>query len=97
VQKALGFTSFMLMKQIALNLTPIIVIGAVMGIAIGYVLINPALAQVMIAMGLEPGNMFLPMGYMFGAGAVVVGLSYAISLLVAGRIRGISAYEMVTE
>jgi len=97
IQKALGFTSFQLMKQIALNLTPVIIIGAVVGIVLGFVFINPALGQLMIMLGLEPGNMFLPASYMFGAGGVVVVLSYVISLLIAGRIRKISAYEMVTE
>ena len=97
IQKALGFTSFQLMKQISLNLTPVIMAGAMMGIVLGFVLINPAMEQLMIMVGMEPANMFLPVSYMFGAGSIVVVLSYVISLAIAGRIRKISAYAMVTE
>ena len=97
IQKAMGFTSFMLMKQIAFSLTPVIFVGAAFGIVLGFVFINPLLGQLMIGIGLEPGDMFLPLEYMFGSAAGVIGLSYAISLAVASKIRSISAYEMVTE
>ncbi|HCC35362.1 MAG TPA: hypothetical protein DEQ02_06895 [Ruminococcaceae bacterium] len=96
-QKALGYTTLQLMNQIALNLTPSILIGIAAGIVIGCVGFNPLVAAMMTGMGIVKADLPLPMAWLGTAGIALILLSYAVSMLIAVRIRKISAYALVSE
>ncbi len=97
IQKALGFTTPQLMNQIALGLTPPIFAGIIAGAVIGCVGFNPMLAAMMSSLGIVKASLPIPMDWLLVACAALAALTYAISLLIAYRIRRISAYALVSE
>jgi len=97
IQKAVGFTTFQLMNQIALNMTPSILTGAVFGAVIGYFGFNPMMTAMLSGMGFVKINLPAPVGQTVLICASLIVLAYAASMAVAGRIRRISAYALVSE
>jgi putative ABC transport system permease protein len=97
IQKAVGFTTLQLMNQIALNLTPAILIGVTAGAIGGYIGFNPIFTAVMRNMGIAQANLPIPAGRIAVTGLALVVMSYTFSMLIAWNIRKISAYSMVSE
>ena len=97
IQKAFGFTTFQLMNQIALNMTPIIVLGVVIGTISGYVSFSPIFVAVMRNMGVVQADLPVPINWIVMASVGLIILAYAVSMLIAWRIRKISAYSLVSE
>lgn len=97
IQKAVGFTTLQLMNQIALSLTPAILAGTVIGASGGYFGFNPIFVAVTQGMGISRTNMPSPLGWTVVMCVALIALSYAVSMLIAWRIRKISAYALVTE
>ena len=97
IQKAVGFTTFQLMNQIALNMTPIILFGAVLGAIAGYFGLNSMVAAVTSGMGIVKVSLPVPIDLAVMVCAALVIVAYTVSMLIAWRIRKISAYTMVTE
>ncbi|MCL2425802.1 MAG: ABC transporter permease [Oscillospiraceae bacterium] len=97
VQKALGFTTWQLMNQVALNLTPAIIIGAAAGAAISFNTFDAFFALVMGMSGSLSVNIPVPLGLTVLSCVGIVVLAYVVSMAVAWRIRKISAYALVSE
>jgi len=97
IQKALGFTTIRLMNQIALNMTPVVLIGVVVGGAIGYFGFNSMMALTMISMGVVKVDLPIPLSQLIAACSALVVLAYLVSMLISLRIRRISAYALITE
>ena len=97
IQKALGFTTLRLMNQIALNMTPIVLLGVIIGGTIGYFGFDTMMAATMINMGIVKVDLPVPLVQLIIACIALVVLAYCISMLIAWRIRKISAYSLVTE
>lgn len=97
IQKTLGFTTWQLMNQIALNLTPAIVLGAVVGAVAGYFSYAPMFVLGMSASGIVQASLPVSIAWTAVMCVALVGLAYVVSLLVAVRIRKISAYALVSE
>ena len=97
IQKAVGFTTFQLMNQIALNMTPVILTGVVIGAAAGYFGLNPMIVALMGQMGIVKVNLPVPLGMTVLVCAALVILAYAVSMLIARRIKKISAYSLISE
>ena len=97
IQKALGFTTLRLMNQIALNTTPVVLLGVIVGAVIGYFGFNTMMAATMISMGVVKVDLPIPHDQLLIACIALVVLAYCISMLIAWRIRKISAYSLVTE
>lgn len=97
IQKALGFTTLQLMNQVALNLTPVILLGSVVGAVAGYFGLNPLTAALMSSMGIVRSTLISPIDHTAIVCVVLVVLAYVISMLVAWRIRKISAYSLMSE
>ena len=96
-QKAIGFTTWQLMNQIALNLTPAIVLGSVAGAAMAYQTFDLFFAVVMGMGGDISVSIPISMTMTIAAVVGIVMLAYVVSMAVAWRIRKISAYALVTE
>jgi len=97
IQKAVGFTTLQLMNQIALNLTPIIFVGTAIGASIGYFSFNPLFVLLLGGMGITQANMSVPITWIVVMCVAIVVLAYAVSMLIAVKIRKISAYILVSQ
>jgi len=97
IQKAVGFTTLQLMNQIALNMTPAIVSGVITGALIGYFGFNPMMMAFTAGMGVARLNLPIVLGQVIVVCSALIALAYIVSMLIAVRIRKISAYALVTE
>ena len=97
IQKALGFTTWQLMNQTAMSLMPVIMMGIILGSMLGYVGVNPLFTALMSGMGITQVNFPTPILWIVVLGIVLVGIAYAIAMLISWRIRKISAYALVVE
>ncbi|MCL2889434.1 MAG: hypothetical protein FWE65_03305, partial [Eggerthellaceae bacterium] len=97
IQKALGFTSFQLMNQLALYFLPVIVLGIVLGGFLGAISFNPIFVALTQNMGIMSASMPAPLGMTIITCLGLALLAYVVAMLIALRIRRISAYALVTE
>jgi putative ABC transport system permease protein len=97
IQKAFGFTSFQLMNQIALNMTPIILLGILTGEVIGILSVNKIIIGMLSSLGISKLQLVIPVEQTIILSAALLLLAYVVSMLIAWRIRKISAYTLVTE
>ena len=97
IQKALGFTTFQLMNQIALVLSLPIILGVIAGTIAGIIGFNPLMAATMRGAGIVRINLPIPMDWVIMVSVGLILFAYLISMLVAWRIRKISAYRLVSE
>lgn len=97
IQKALGFTTLQLMNQIALNFTPIILFGVAVGAVSGYFGLNPLFVALTSSMGIVRAELISPFNWTIATCFALVTLAYFITMLVAWRLRKISAYALVSE
>ena len=97
IQKAVGFTTLQLMNQIALSMTPVILIGVVMGAVGGFFGFGPMMNIMLSSAGIVKIDLPVPMGQVAIICILLVGLAYAVSMAIARRIRKISAYGLVSE
>lgn len=97
IQKAIGYTTYQLMTQMALSFLPIIIIGAVAGSIVGGTYMNSIIALMFRGIGVMKVDFFIPYNFI-GLLCIGIGiLSYAISMLVSLRIRKISAYGLIVD
>jgi len=96
-QKALGFTTLQLMNQIALGLTPTIIIGALLGAIGGYIGFNPIFVIFTSDAGIVRPNLHVPTNWIVMTALGLAMIAYAVAMLISWRIRKISAYALVSE
>ena len=97
IQKALGFTNFQLMNQLALNLLPVIILGTVIGAVAGYFGFNSIFVALMTGTGIGTADLPTPVVWVIILAVGMVVLSYVVAMLISRRIRKISAYALVSE
>lgn len=97
IQKALGFTTLQLMNQMALGITPTIIIGALLGAISGYLAFNPVFVMIMSGAGIAQADLPVPISWIVILSTSLALLAYAMTMLISWRIRKISAYALVTE
>lgn len=97
IQKAIGFTTFQLMNQLAVSFTVPIIFGAVVGSLLGAFYTNTLMSVSMKSMGIMRAQFIVDPYWMVAFCAAIIIFSYLLSLLITWRIRKISAYALVTE
>jgi putative ABC transport system permease protein len=97
IQKAIGFTTYQLMKQLAISFTVSIIIGSVIGTLLGAFYTNPMMSISMKSTGVMRAGFIVNPYWVIAFGAATIVFSYLLSLLITWRIRKISAYALVTE
>lgn len=97
VLKAIGYTTFQLMMQITLSFVPIVITGVIIGGVLGYLYTNSLLTLLLSGAGIHNVQFIvkIPLIIMLCFGIIV--LAYCVSMLVARRIKRISAYGLITE
>ncbi len=97
IQKAIGFTTYQLMKQLSISFTVPIIIGVVIGTLLGAFYTNPMISLSMKSMGVMKAGFIVDLSWVIAFGVSTIVFSYLLSLLITWRIRKISAYALVTE
>ncbi|MCL2164930.1 MAG: ABC transporter permease [Oscillospiraceae bacterium] len=97
IQKAIGFTTFQLMNQIAGSFVPVAVLGSGIGGVLGCLTMNACVGLLFRSLGVMKVNFIVPIPSVITACALMCLLTYVVSLLVSLRIRDISAYALIVE
>jgi putative ABC transport system permease protein len=97
IQKALGFTTLQLMNQFALYFIPVMALGVAAGGLLGIFGFNSIFVALTRSMGIMTASLPAPVGPVIAMCIALIALSYALAMLIAARIRKISAYALVSE
>ena len=97
IQKAIGFTTFQLMNQVAGSFVPVAVIGAGIGTIIGSLTMNDCVGILFRSIGIMKVDFIIPYSEIAVVAVLICLLTYIVSILVSARIRKISAYTLITE
>lgn len=97
IEKALGFTTGQLVRQIAGSFLPVAVIGSLAGGVAGFYGANPLMSRLFRAMGIMKVDFYLPMVSIVAVCAVIALLTMLISALAAAKVRKISPCALVVE
>jgi len=95
--KATGYTTRQLMTQIMLSFVPIVIIGVVIGGVLGNFYTNSMLTLLLSRAGIHNVQFIINVPLIIGLCIAIVILSYLVSIIVSRRIKGISAYSLITE
>lgn len=97
VMKAIGFSTIQLMHQLSIGFLPVIFAGVVIGGILGMFFTNPMLSLLLSSVGVKRLDFIihLPIIFMLCIGILI--LAYVVSMLVALKIKKITAYSLITE
>lgn len=95
ILKALGFTSGQLILQTALSFMPPIIVSAVLGIALGTVVINPFMAVFMNDVGIVKCNFAVSVGFNVIAGIGLILFAFGAACVMSMRVRKIAPRELL--
>lgn len=95
ILKALGFTSGQLILQTALSFMPPIIVSAVLGIAVGTVVINPFMAAFMKDIGIVKCNFDVSMSFNVIAGIGLILFAFGAACVMSMRVRKIAPRELL--
>ena len=97
IKKAVGFTSRQLRLQLALSLFPVSLVASVIGAVLGFFLVNPLISIVLGGFGVASAD-FLVSPALIGITIVVLAvLVFGMTYLMSGRMKKVSAYELIQE
>ncbi len=97
IQKAIGYTTFQLMQQIALSFLPLVLCGAVLGVVVGLFCINPLLSLLFSSIGLNKVDFVITPSLVIGVCVFLGILAYGVALLVARQVRKISPFSLMAD
>jgi putative ABC transport system permease protein len=97
IEKALGFTTWQLVRQISVGFLPVAVIGSLVGGIAGFYGANPLMSCLFRAMGIMKVGFYLPPLSVPVVCAVIALLTLLISAIAASRVRKISPCALVNE
>ena len=97
IKKAVGFTSSQLRLQLALSLMPTSLIAALTGAVMGHVLINPLFALVFRSFGIMESDLIMKPVLIILSLVVVSALMFFFSFVMSGRMKRVSAYNLIQE
>ncbi|SEN93542.1 putative ABC transport system permease protein [Amphibacillus marinus] len=97
ILKAIGYSTFQLMNQIAMSYLPIIMIGVTAGGGLGYFFTNPMLSLLLSAAGVKRLSFAIHIPSIIFLCLSIFVLAYLVSMLIARQIKQISAYDLIIE
>ncbi|MGG4397897.1 FtsX-like permease family protein [Paenibacillus thiaminolyticus] len=97
ILKAIGYTTFQLMTQIALGLMPIVIAGIIAGGVLGCLYTNSVLKLILFDAGLSNARFIIPVPLITKLCIAMTVLAYVVALLVSRRIKRITAYGLIME
>ncbi len=97
VMKAIGYSTVQLMHQISISFLPVMIIGVVIGGVIGYFYTNPMLSILLSSVGVKRLDFTIHLSTILIICIGIFILGYIVSMLVALKIKKITAYSLITE
>jgi len=97
ILKGIGYTTLQLMNQIAWSFVPIVIVGVVIGGLLGSLYTNKLLALLLSSVGIRSVNFIVNYPVIITFCIIITLLAYVVSMLIARKIKHISAYELITE
>ncbi|MCR8659913.1 ABC transporter permease [Paenibacillus endoradicis] len=97
ILKGIGYTTLQLMNQIAWSFVPVVIIGVVIGGVLGSFYTNKLLALLLSSVGIRSVNFVVNYPVIIVFCVMITLLAYVVSMLIARKIKHISAYELITE
>ena len=97
VLKAVGFSTADLRRQTQLTWLPVIAVGAVVGAVLGVVGLDPTVGAMLRFVGIARADLNLGWEFVPVLAAAVVVLAAVVVRIVAGKLKRVSAYALVTE
>lgn len=97
IEKALGFTTWQLIRQVSFSFLPIAIIGSLTGSILGYYCADPLMACMFRTMGIMRTNFIVPAETVPVVCIIISLLTYLISMIAAGKARRISPCALVNE
>jgi putative ABC transport system permease protein len=97
ILKAIGYTTYQLMTQIAMSFVPIVIIGTLVGGILGCLYTNSVLALLLSNGGVHNVQFIVDIPVIVGLCIGLIVLSYLVSMVVSYRIKRVTAYRLITE
>lgn len=97
IEKALGFTTWQLMRQVSLGFLPVALLGSLVGGVLGCFCANPLMSCMFRMMGIMKTDFILPAASLPTVCIIIAMLTYFISMLAAGKVRRISPCALINE
>ena len=97
IKKAVGFTSRQLRIQLALSLTPISIIGSILGGIAACLTTNSLFNLIFTSYGIKNSDLLINPVVIPVSAAIVTVMVYVISFIMSGRMKKVSAYQLISE
>ena len=97
IKKAVGFTSRQLKLQLSLSLLPVTLIASVLGALLGFVLVNPLMTAILSGFGMHKIDFIVFPVLILLTIALIGVLVFAMTYVMSGSIKKVSAYELISE
>ncbi|OMD35259.1 ABC transporter permease [Paenibacillus odorifer] len=97
ILKGMGYTTFNLMTQITFSLFPVIVVGVALGSIGGYFFSDSAFVLLLSSLGIYNVQLAVSLPQVLLLCAAILVVAYAVSMLVARRIRKVSVYDLIMD
>lgn len=95
--KAIGYTSAQLRVQIAVSMVPSVLFGTLLGSIVAYILVNPLASTLFHTTGISSVQMAINPAIIVTIDLVITGFSFAIAMLIAGKVKKITVYDLLKE
>ena len=97
IKKAVGFTSRQLRTQLALSLIPISIAGSILGAICSCLTTNRLFDLIFSSYGIKNSDLLINPGVIPVTVLLVTILVFVISYVMSGRMKKVSAYQLISE
>ena len=97
IKKAVGFTSGQLRVQLSLSLVPLSIIGSLFGGITACLVTNRLFDIIFSSYGIKNSNLIINPVVIPAALLIVTLMVFAISFVMSGRMKKVSAYQLISE
>jgi len=97
VMKAIGYSTIQLMHQLSISFVPVVFAGVAIGGVLGYFYTNPMISVLLSSTGVKRLEFIIDLPTILMVCVGILILAYIVSMLVARKIKKISAYGLITE
>ena len=97
IMKAIGYKNKHLILQILISMLPSLLLGAMFGVVLGFIITNPLLSAALSSMGLFSTFFIIPPLPTLAIGFGIFGASVLITYIISLRLKKISPQKLIVE